>query len=262
MILTAYFDESGTHKGSPVVVMAGILGTKTQWRHFQTDLDRLRSKYEFSVFHAKDLKARSGEFRKWTDAKALSLVTELAASVSSRLMEGATIAIPPVRYASEYAAVPMPSKPRDDTLYGLSFRLALGHMTCEVIRRLQAHKNFSRTRPHVVLERGNSHQGDAERVFDEMKRMLDAEGIHLLSDFTLATKREADPLMIADFLAFTQFQRGVPDQASGMSGVSAVGRSSRSAGLTHLHFSEGGLEEARLAQEHIRKRMRAGRSAF
>jgi len=54
---------------------------------------------------------------------------------------------------------------------------------------------------HVVLERGHPNAFNCEKIFDETKLTLKAKGIDLLGDFTLARKDEADPLMVADFLA-------------------------------------------------------------
>jgi hypothetical protein len=41
VILSSYFDESGTHDASPVTIMAGILGNAGQWIRFQKELDGL-----------------------------------------------------------------------------------------------------------------------------------------------------------------------------------------------------------------------------
>jgi hypothetical protein len=34
-IFTAYLDESGTHQGTKVSVMAGFVGDERQWRKFE-----------------------------------------------------------------------------------------------------------------------------------------------------------------------------------------------------------------------------------
>ena len=69
VILTAFLDEAGTHAGSPITVMAGVLGTANQWRRFEAELTKLKSRYGFEVFHTKQFKARSGEFRDWSAEK-------------------------------------------------------------------------------------------------------------------------------------------------------------------------------------------------
>ena len=71
-MLTAYFDDSGTHGDANVVLVAGILGTEWQL----TSLDRLWQphiehplcgrKERLSRFHAFDCNNSMGEFRGWT----------------------------------------------------------------------------------------------------------------------------------------------------------------------------------------------------
>ena len=74
MILTSYMDESGTHAGSPYTAMAAIMGNVSQWSRFQIDMDRIKRAYGFSVFHTKKFKARSGDFKGWSDAKCMGLI--------------------------------------------------------------------------------------------------------------------------------------------------------------------------------------------
>lgn len=66
VILTSYYDEAGTHGGSPVTVMAGVMATANQWRRFGTIAAKLKRNYDFSIFHTIDFKAKRGEFRGWS----------------------------------------------------------------------------------------------------------------------------------------------------------------------------------------------------
>lgn len=66
-MLRAYFDDSGTHAGSPVVVMGGLIGTCTQWERFEdawaAKLARpLPHKPPLKMFHAAPCKGGWGEF--------------------------------------------------------------------------------------------------------------------------------------------------------------------------------------------------------
>ena len=65
MIFTAYFDEADTHGPAPTVIMAGYIGHAYQWRRFEQKLARLQARDGFRIFHAKDFKARVGEFSGW-----------------------------------------------------------------------------------------------------------------------------------------------------------------------------------------------------
>jgi hypothetical protein len=48
-IYTAYLDESGTHDGSPLTVMGGVLARAEQWRDFEKKFAAVQSEYGFRV---------------------------------------------------------------------------------------------------------------------------------------------------------------------------------------------------------------------
>src|ERR1700728_1201254 len=88
VILTSFFDESGTHGDAPVTVMAGVMATANQWRRFEGETAKLKRNYGFNVFHTKEFKDRKGEFSGWPNHKRISLLSELAEVANEkRIME-------------------------------------------------------------------------------------------------------------------------------------------------------------------------------
>jgi hypothetical protein len=74
VVLAAFFDDSGTHAGSPVVVLGGLLGTEEQWNAFGAAwgdlLDRpLPGKPPLKQFHLSHIRGGHGEFADYTDAE-------------------------------------------------------------------------------------------------------------------------------------------------------------------------------------------------
>src|ERR1700694_1258085 len=66
MVMTAYFDESGTHgEESPVVTIAGFIANENQWSSYQGDLSQLLAEYEVKVFHARKFRTGKGDFKRW-----------------------------------------------------------------------------------------------------------------------------------------------------------------------------------------------------
>lgn len=244
MILTAYFDESGTHGDSHATIMGALLGNARQWGVFQRSLDAIKVQYGFRIFHAKDFKARAGEFRGWTDAKSVALVNDLADRVSEELMAGVTAEIPNAEYKTHYLTQGQVKKVRFDSVYGLAFRACLSHCIYECVRRLGHHRKFPETKLHIVLEAGHRNSGDADRIFYEIKTQLAAKEVPLLATFTTATKEEADPLMVSDFLAHTIFMATRDGRLIEAAHDTATPRSS-SASLYHVGTDADGLARLR-----------------
>lgn len=65
----AYFDESGTHESSPVVIVAGAIAEDVSWNALCYSWNAVLKEYGVKRFHATDLNARRGEFSGWSDEK-------------------------------------------------------------------------------------------------------------------------------------------------------------------------------------------------
>ena len=102
MILTAYFDESGTHDDSPITVMAGVMANASQWQRFEMKFRALKQKYGFQTFHTKKFKASSGDFRGWSPFKKFVMAQELAAITSDAFMESVTFTLDNTDYRQNY----------------------------------------------------------------------------------------------------------------------------------------------------------------
>lgn len=252
VILSAYFDESGTHGGSPITVMAGFMGNVSQWGRFEKELTRLKAAYGFRIFHATSLKSRKGEFAGWSKDRCLSLVFELANAVGNLLMEGVTMRLSNPEFHRDYRS-DAPKKVRLDTAYGLAFRGCLLHLVTEAQRRLGHHRKFEGTSLDVILEQGHRHSGDAERVFNEVKAALDKEGLPILRTFVKAKKEESEPLMAADFLAYTAYSIGIDAHVGKRtSPLPPNDGPPHRTGLTHIEFELDGL--AKLKARLVEKR--------
>ena len=241
VILTAYLDESGTHDGSPVTVMGGMLASALQWERFQRNFPKLKTKHGFQIFHTKKFKKREGDFRGWTTSQCFALMNDLAPMTASAFTEGVTVTLNNAAYEAEYRLGDKPSKLRLDSKYGLCFRNCLLFFALEGIKRTLRGRYPTL---HFVLESGHKNAGDALRIFNETKAELKASGCDMLGDLRFAEKNESDPLMMADFLAHSTFMMHndtTPVPGGPIAPMKPVERGE--SGVTHLTFKPGGLAD-------------------
>jgi hypothetical protein len=197
VIFTAYFDEADTHGSAPTVILAAHVGHVYQWGQFEKKLARLQQWYGFSIFHAKEFKAKSGEFRGWSDDKCAALIAALTELIRNELTAGITVALEHSRYVTEYRAPPVPRKMSLDSQLGVCFRACMSPLLVLLEARQW------RDKLNVVMERGHKNVGDCERIFNELRGYFRLADGHFLSEFTVAAKETCAPLMVADLLAAT-----------------------------------------------------------
>jgi Protein of unknown function (DUF3800) len=246
---TAYLDESGTHDGSAVTVMGGVVGRADQWKQFQAGYDKAKEKHGFQVFHTKKFKKKSGDFKGWSGEKCIALWNDLGQLTASGLTDCVAIALDNETYALHYKASGVPAKVRLDSKYGLCFRMCINYFLLEMMKRKYRRK-FPKL--HIVLEAGNPNSGDAERIFLESKKESGSLGI--LQTLTLATKEDCDPLMMADFVAHSTLllNRRAREQNRPTPQSQIVPR--RMLGITHLESTPQGLANLRAMAVEWRRR--------
>jgi hypothetical protein len=94
--ITAYFDDSGTHKESPVAVAAAWLSRFESWRDkFCPAWDRARTKEKFECFHFSEFAASNpkSEFASWDDTKKQRVLFRLRGAIRKNVECGFAIAV-------------------------------------------------------------------------------------------------------------------------------------------------------------------------
>ncbi|MBI3505364.1 MAG: hypothetical protein HY059_11020 [Proteobacteria bacterium] len=249
MLFTAYFDEADTHGPAPTIIMSAFLGDARQWVIFERKLKRIQKRYGFKIFHAKDFKAKAGEFSGWPDEKCQELVYALSDMVRETLTEGITVSLENERYIKEYREPPSPKGFPLESQYGLCFRACLTHL----LDWMAAEK--TRHRLHIVVEDGHRNVGAVRVIFNDFKDQLQKAGIDLFGDLVIARKPERLPLMLADFLASTHSMMKASADAGKIDYAKIVDEPKPGkAGLTFLEFKPGSLEKLKSDFEDNKKR--------
>jgi hypothetical protein len=200
MAMKGFFDESGTHGAeSPVVIVGGFVATLEQWDSYERDLRALFSEYGVKKYHAKDFRGRKGDFKEWSFGKRGRFNSRFLQLADLHLSFGVSTVLESDSYRNIYRSGDVVRTARRDTQYGLCIRAALWK-TIVLMRDRKADwpVNF-------IFEHGSGNEGDAIRVFAEVRDGLLPEYASMFGSITFDTK-EALPLAVADSLAYAIFR--------------------------------------------------------
>lgn len=249
VIFTAHIDEADTHGPSPDIIMAGFLGHAFQWRRFQKKLTKIQAIENFSVFHGKEFKARTGEFRGWDDIKCDRVISKLTDLVRLTLTEGFAVSLSRERYLTEYRSPPIPKKMTLDSQYGACFRACMAHFF-----DLMAERGYQ-DKLNVVIERGHPNVWDCERIFNDLRSTCKVvAGSDFLGDFSVRPKEGCPPLMVADMIAGTysmyreRVQKGLIKPPDFHAKPTTRGK------LAFLELQPGALKDLKTGFERLRER--------
>ena len=73
-VLRAYFDDSGTHRDSRVVVIGGCVAREKQWEEFGREWSEMLTYFGIKEFHSVDLQAFQGDFEGWNEDRRRQLI--------------------------------------------------------------------------------------------------------------------------------------------------------------------------------------------
>ncbi|HWY14723.1 MAG TPA: DUF3800 domain-containing protein [Rhizomicrobium sp.] len=149
-MLTGYFDDSGTHAGSKVVVWAGFVAPASNWANLDTQWRAILAREKISAFHMSACLAREGGFENWRQADADKVIHDLRQAIKSSNVYGIGSAVS----VADWEAVVKPHRyahlmaPPDD----FAFSGCIWHA--------------------MELARKNAHGPDLSLVFDDRERVM------------------------------------------------------------------------------------------
>lgn len=206
MIVTVYIDESGTHD-SGVTILGGWVARLGQWAAFDPKWNKLLKRNGLTYFHSRKMRQTKGQFKGWTRQRKHDF-TQAAADLGLKNLEfGFTIALPDAAYEQHYVAGFRPREIPLDSRYGICFRFCLSlipGMAKDAFKGKDLDINF-------VLESGHVNAGDAERIFNRVKKQgltnpAEIEIVKMLNVISFADKEKFPGLQVADVNAYSAFQ--------------------------------------------------------
>jgi len=207
MIFTVYLDESGIHRDSQDVVIAGYIATNEQWISFETEWKQALSEFGIPFFHMSDYAARKSHYKTWKNSERETRYERLTNIIKANTTYSVGITISRIDYAAAMGAI---APTMASGLYGyivntlvLSVYLALrsiGYPDAQIAYVLDRHKGsgaiFSLlTELGVALDNAAHENGK------------DSNLVGFLSVTAEDSKRFV-PLQAADILAYQLYRAG------------------------------------------------------
>lgn len=174
-MIEAYLDESGTHRGAPLVVVAGFIGDRKVWKSFVREWRVHLKNVGISYFHAKDPKCES-------------LKAPLAKAILRRDLFGVVCSVSPKDFKANASDQ-------------FTSRLGNPYTTCafmcaEQISKVTKEKGFGSV--SVVYEVG---QPKADFIYKAISAIITEIPDYGIARITFAKKEDVVPLQTADFLS-------------------------------------------------------------
>lgn len=204
MVMTAYFDESGTHDEAPMMVVGGYVATARQWASFNIMLKELMDDAGVKKLHAKDFRNRNEDFKKLPYESYVNFNSGFLKIIDDNLPYGIFAVLNKNEYSDIYRSKFFKRKKiRPDSAYGLCFRVAL-MKAVSYISRVSYDKQFPLM---TVLELGHRNSADAQRIYADLKNEFASLGAPWLGPMELEGKADCPPLAAADSLVYAAFRR-------------------------------------------------------
>lgn len=194
-VFVAYFDESGTQRGSPIVAVAGFIAPDKQWSRFQAEWEKVLQQEGISFFHATDWENRQGQFKGWDNNRRIAVYKKLIGIIQRRITIPVLTAVNTADYAEtklwETVQEEFPKNP-----YGFCA------LTCMQIIAAWADQVKHDGPIAYVFEDGAVHRTElTSSLRSILKDEVNKRRFRFIS-LTYADKREFSPLQAADILAY------------------------------------------------------------
>lgn len=202
MVITGFLDESGTHRGATLSVMAGFVADARQWRKFEKRAGRLFARFRVDVFHTIGVRRTDKDFEDWTVDRKIKFLDEFQHIINETLEHGVAAILREDDY-TYYLGLPWPKKARKDSRYALLFRACMADFIDTVLQTPHWRERAAEPRLHVVVESGHPNAPDLVRLYDGIKERFGGVANKTLAGLTFESKASCLPLAAADLFAYS-----------------------------------------------------------
>jgi hypothetical protein len=105
-LLEAYFDESGSHEGAPVLCVAGYLFERTKREQLDLLWKSVLDRYQLPFFHMVDCAHGNSPFNKLTKEERIAVESEMIAIIREHASFGFAVAVVEKEYNELFQKTP------------------------------------------------------------------------------------------------------------------------------------------------------------
>ena len=203
-MIEAYFDDSGTHRGSKVILWAGVFGRPEQWaslnKEWRAKLDdpspSTPAKAPLKRFHSSDCFNSTGEFERWTRTETDHLVHELIQIVLKHLVWGLAVVV----WRPEFDEI-VPADKRFVTGDAEGFSLRMAY-----IMTLQWAQQYTKDREIGFLSDNRPERAIDAKFVSNVIRESPLNKVFSVKDVNFGTSSDVIPLQVADLFAWEAYR--------------------------------------------------------
>jgi len=194
-MLTAYFDESGTHRESKITAIAGFIGDAETWGSVTSDWHAALAKYNVDSFHMAPCEAGRGEFATANRETRLRLPDELSDLLCRDDLFGFGVGVVNEDWQSVVKGAFLERFP---TPYSLCFEGCIQQLLAWMGK-------YNAVEPvRLVFAEQNEYRDRAKEVHENYRR--DSRYGAILQSFTFEQAKQSPPLQAADMLAYETYR--------------------------------------------------------
>jgi hypothetical protein len=176
VVIEGFFDESGTHKGAPLVVVAGFVGDRKVWKSFTKEWRKCLKDAGIRYFHAKDPKCEP-------------LKAPLAKAILRRNLFGIVCAVTPDDFRNNAG---------DAIKSVLGNAYSTSAFVCAEETKRFSHKRYGLDSLAIVYEAG---QPNTDLINETYEAIITENPDYGISSVSIMTKEQSVPVQTADFLS-------------------------------------------------------------
>jgi hypothetical protein len=200
MIFKSYVDESGTHRESLNLVLAGYVATTDQWSSFETEWKSALIEFGINFFHMADFANKAPPYNTWTKYERGIRFKRLIEIINNHITCSVGVILPKLEYAAAmgkaYRFIP-----------GHAYGFAANYLAAQVPSALIGYFQDYDSKIAYVFDAGVEYQSE---VIKSIKDALNDEMMNVLRIMSVSTQRAKDcmPLQAADILAYELYRLG------------------------------------------------------